>query len=273
MSKAFRICIMLGAVALVATSVPPAQAALNFLIDDNSVAQIDPQTQGGLFSWTVDGVDHLFQEWFWIRSGNNPEVSLDTAWVSEVPTPNTLVSTFNNGLWNIVVTYALDGGAGGSRVSKMSETIVITNVSGGVIDDLHFFEYTDFDLNETSGSDTGYLIGPNSIGQSDSGTLAAVAALPGFDRWEIGLFPSIISSLNDGLPTTLANAASPLSGDVTFAMQWDLPSLADGANFTISKEKTIQSIPEPTSLALLAGLLGLVAAGLPACRRAARTAV
>src|SRR5215471_5719398 len=53
--------------------------AIETLTDNNSVAQIDPNGQAGMFSWTVDGVQNLFQQWFWYRVGTNgPENSIDT---------------------------------------------------------------------------------------------------------------------------------------------------------------------------------------------------
>ncbi len=53
----------------------PAQAAPITLVDHNSSVTIDPDSQAGMHDWVVDGVDHLFQQWFWYRIGSNPEAS------------------------------------------------------------------------------------------------------------------------------------------------------------------------------------------------------
>ena len=63
-----------------------------------------------------------------------------------------------------------------------------------------------------------------------------------------------ITSLTDGLPTTLNDMTSFGPGDATFAYQWDI-SMAPGSTFIISKILSV--VPEPSSAALLSlGILG-----------------
>ncbi len=54
------------------------QAQIQTLTDNNSVAQINPNSQSGMFNWSVDGQNQLNQQWFWYRIGNTPEQSIDT---------------------------------------------------------------------------------------------------------------------------------------------------------------------------------------------------
>ena len=68
MNRAIRSLALLA----VAGTIPAfAQVALT---DANSSANIDPfSTAGvdfrGMNNWTVDGVNHMFQQWFWFRVG------------------------------------------------------------------------------------------------------------------------------------------------------------------------------------------------------------
>ena len=55
-----------------------AQAALYTLTDDNSTAVIEGGSSAGVGTWTIDGTDHMFQQWFWYRVGNTAEASIDT---------------------------------------------------------------------------------------------------------------------------------------------------------------------------------------------------
>lgn len=154
----------------------------------------------------------------------------------------------------------------------MAETIRIQNVSGSA-QQFSFFEYTDFDLNNTIANDRGNLDNTNSIHQRDlaGGTQAEVIGAPNFNAWEIALYPVLLGQLNSGVPINLTNTVSPLTGDVTFGMQWNF-TLADGGTFIISKDKLITSVPEPSSVITLS--TGLAAFGLAAIRRLrkARTA-
>ena len=66
-----------------------AEANIWILTDSNSSVSIDDGSQAGVYNWTVDGHNNLFQMQFWYRVGNNPELSTnpqsyinkcDTAW-------------------------------------------------------------------------------------------------------------------------------------------------------------------------------------------------
>jgi len=48
----------------------PAGASPIVLNDLNSQAQIDLSSDAGMYSWTVDGVEQLYRQWFWIRQGD-----------------------------------------------------------------------------------------------------------------------------------------------------------------------------------------------------------
>src|SRR5262245_46845817 len=92
--------------------------------DGNSSANWDIGSQAGQDTWLVNGVDHMFQQWFWFRAGNDAfERSIDTLvpggfFVSDTnpfsdPRPDTLASRwFDQGQrFQLELNVTLRGGA------------------------------------------------------------------------------------------------------------------------------------------------------------------
>ena len=250
--------------------VAPAQGTLYTLIDDNSTAIIDDGSSAGVGTWTIDGTNHMFQQWFWYRVGNNPEASIDTLAfiVGGVTDTNfdgdddTLYVRYGNdqaaSQYTVEVRFILDGGPAGSRLSDLAEQISITNTGTSPLD-FHFFQYSDFDLGgDGAPNDTVQLINANTVKQSDPDwTISETIVTPSADAFELDFFPITRNRLNDGVATTLGNAfgAGPVvPGEVTWAFQWDRVILV-GSAFLISKDKNM--VPEPATLGLL--LIGALA--------------
>lgn len=241
------------------------------LADGNSLVQFDPDSQGGMSSWVVDGVSQVWQQWFWFRVGaTGPERSIDTLTLNGViasntnlePASDTLTLFYGSGgtlpPFTVQVKYSLQGGATGSRTADIAEQIRIENTGAAPLS-LHFFEYNDFDLNATATDDSATRVNANTIRQSDPATvLAETVATPAGGHYEIGLFPSILDRLNDAFPTVLSDTDPVLGpGDIAWGWQWDL-ELAPGATALISEDKLIAPVPNPATLVLLgAGLLGV----------------
>jgi hypothetical protein len=266
----------MGAVALTGWLGTQARAAVITLEDENTVVDIDTESQSGMFNWEVDGVDQLFQQWFWYRVGNGPEASIDTlTLLAEVAVDgdldgddDILTVRYGGTGFELLIRYSLVGGAAGSFDSDIGEQIRITNTSGAALD-FHFFQYSDFDLNGSSGGDTVGFPNVNKVEQSDvNGPLIVemneTVVTPNPDHHEGNFFPATVTSLNDGAATTLndlpATGGAALGpGDMTWAFQWDEVIGVD-QSFTISKDKLLTGtqVPEPGSLLLLgSGLLGL----------------
>lgn len=249
---------------------PTTRADVTTLTDLNSTVTIDPTSQAGAASWVVDGTNQLFQQWFWYRIGDTGgQSSIDTIGTPVVTTIGTegVDLTYQNDSIKAEVEYDLTGGALGSHTSDLSEVIRLTNVSSSALT-LHFFQYSDFDLN---GSFDGQTVNIHTIGgkafvadQQGAGiAMTETVATPGADRWEANIFGNTLDSLNSGATYNLNDAVAAGPGDATWAFQWDR-TLQPGSTFLISKDKQIRAIvPEPSTLAIAGlGALGLIGYGL-----------
>lgn len=259
---------VLGIVALALLVAPQANSTVYTLSDGNSTANVDTGSQWGMNDWVVDGTHLLYQQWFWYRVGSGAEASIDALGVTNVvqPLPNFLQATFGdaNGL-QITVAYLMTGGNPGTMVADVAETITIHN-NGGTSLDFHFFQYSDFDLNRTNLADTvridpslrfvNQVPSPASTGPILSETVLTGSSAP--THAEANYYANTLGSLNDGGPTTLNDVLNAGPGDVTWAFQWD-KVISAGGTFIISKDKTLAPVPEPATLALLGGVMVLLA--------------
>ncbi|MEX0585969.1 MAG: PEP-CTERM sorting domain-containing protein [Pirellulales bacterium] len=219
----------------------------------------------------------MFHQWFWYRVGDaGPERTIDTLTHLE-STPLDLNGDGLNeflrtryaspGLFTIQVNYLLNGASAGSNRSNLAEAIQIQNNSNLPLP-LHFFQYADFDLNDSSNDDSLVITGTprNTAHQTDPimlvGETVTTQPPSHFEAGDVDALVSIEDRLNDALPTTLADVSGPLfSLDAAWAFQWDL-LIPPGQSHLISKLKDIRpgpNIPEPGSLALVLGGLATMA--------------
>lgn len=238
---------------------PDASAVV--LTDLNSRVDIDQNSQAGAYNWVVDGTDMLYQQWFWYRIGSTgPEHSIDTisAPVVNQLDPATVRIGYAGGGVAIDLLYSLFGGAAGSTQSDLGEQIRIRNTGTNAIS-FHFFQYSDFDLCDIGGDTVNVESGSRVVQADGTCSLTETVVLPAANLWEANVYSSTLTSLNNATATTLNGNSVFGPGDATWAYQWDL-NLGAGDSFLISKNKSIQPIPEPGTLTLIgigAGLAGL----------------
>lgn len=255
--------------AVIALVAGPASAALFTLEDGDTVMNIDT-TGGGVIDWYLGGVDIMFQEGFWFRTGTDTRehaltgetITFEQASNTDAHPGDDVLSVIYEraGVFAAEVRYSLQAGSG--RDSDLAEQVTIHNLTN---DHLRFslFEYTDFDI---AGSiDTvAYKSGQDVFIQTDkSFAITRTAVVPRPDRWEIGFYPSTLSKLEDDDIDNLSNAISPLfNGDLTWAAQWNF-NIGVGKSVTISKDKLVSPVPVPATALLMLGALS----GLGAVRR------
>ena len=268
---------------LAAVSLLSQTRALGFgLTNNNSFALVDPTSQAGMNGWYVlNSPGHyqneLNQQWFWYRVGNTSgESSIDHLTLASVNVidPATVTTTFNDplGKFSISIKYSLTGGSATSGAADISEQISINNISGAALD-FHFFQYSDFNLSGPNPGDfdlisrnpfTGRI---NQVDQMNAGSISEVVLSPNASHGETDVVPFTLNKLNDALPTILDDSKTSASGNVAWALQWDV-NIADGGSFLISKDKTLQVVytPEPSTFALFS--LGLAAVAVRRRRNA-----
>jgi hypothetical protein len=262
------------AVTLATSLATPARAGSFQLIDFNSVVDVD-STSGIIPNWTVDGVDQLFDEWFFISIDGGPvqAISLAGGWVLGVE--GTTDANFNGfdetyfgrffdptGSVGIEIGLRLLGGNFGTGTSDLAEQLFVFSADG-LAHDIDFFEYSDFDLGGTIGNDLGAMNTASDYFQVDVvngwGVEIDVTSTDLVD-FEVGNFPFV---LFDVLAGTLNGNPGPVFGDVSQAYQWSTV-VSPTNDLIISKNKLIfrAAVPEPSSVVLMGlgglGLLGVV---------------
>jgi hypothetical protein len=176
--------------------------------------------------------DHLFQNWFWIRTtGDSRERALSNQVAGSASgnrarlvysEPTADGATPNAVLVELEYTIH-DLGLGGPPNILLVIGFKIRNLTGGNLN-VQLFHYNDFDLAASAGFDSAVVTGVDDQTQivTDGFTRAAYScSATNHINYEIGVFPALINVLTDPLADNLGDIGSPFGpGDYTGANQW-----------------------------------------------------
>ena len=173
------------------------------------------------------------------------------------------------------VTYTLKGGGPGTGGADLGEGISIINASGAELDNVKFFQYSNFNLLGIPQGDVIEFPYPNTVEQWKNGateSLEETVTSPTPSYYEASFAdvhtpPNTLDKLEGNAPVTLSDTPSIGStlgpGDMCWGFEWDANLTASGlgSELDISKDKRLSGItpvPEPSTFALaFAGLLAI----------------
>jgi hypothetical protein len=240
----------------------PASAAPVLLEDGVGFVTVDPATQDGIGAWTVNGVQHVRQQWFWIQRDAS-EASLDTIGSTAAASDATGdgiddtvdVAFEDDTSLRVAIASTPIGDPASGLLSALTTELTLRATQGALV--LRLFQYIDVDLFGSYADDDAIFSGGTAFVTEASGLGAWESSWDRApDAVEIAVYDATLASLNDGAQTVLSGATAA-SGDVTIAAMWEI-SLPIGETFTLRQTQTIRVVPEPGVATLVAlGLAGL----------------
>lgn len=218
----------------------------------------DATGSGPLSSFSVGGPgnpDHLFQSWWWYRSGNDTrESQMNGATSWDWSNPGSARLNFSTAEFDAVMVFTVNGFSDG--FGELTQTLTVFNTTDHAIS-VNLFNYQDVDLAGSFGNDSAVLNSGNVIRVTDAAT-GWVANYEGTNAFAVSGFSGIRDILANGAADNFGNTGLPFGpGDFTGGFQWSF-NLDQGGAATASATLTVTNIPTPGALAL-ASLGGLVA--------------
>lgn len=234
----------------------------------------DPVTPGAV-TWTVDGMENFGRLWYWLRFGDNPEVSIDAFNLTIPPghpldagslingdiRPDTLLLYYQGNHagtpFSVEIALGLEGGDLGSGESLFNETITVSNMDtpGGGTLDLRLYQFSNFELFDTPDNDSVALTSGNA-GQpintarqwDDSHSMAEGIVTVDPTAVEANIAAALLAKLNDGSPSVFDNTETAGPGNVGWVFEWHT-ALDPQQSLVFSQTKRLTLMPAPTALA------------------------
>ena len=265
--------LILGVCAFAWCSASNVSAQVYTLTDGNASLDIHPLDAATTQSFTVDGGSSLLNgAGYWsdlhrsvLPLGNDPE----TTWgvISGQNAPNSAYVAYLDQFAPIGVTYELLGGAPGSGVASLKETITIANMFFGPLN-FSLFGYRDFSLSD---SDQAVTFDGMTMSQSGGGRSLIETSDRPARHYEIDNPDVLLARLNGAGRLTLSDTPAEgtpypsTPGNAAYAFQWGM-EVAPRDTLTVTTRMTIgkaggTTVPELASLVLLAAG-GMSVAGL-----------
>jgi hypothetical protein len=251
---------------LIAASVIQAQAQNYNLATGDTSLQINlGGANPGLSDWTVGSVNQLEQEWFYYSVNGGSVNSIDTIAPWSAPTINggispTLSETYASTSLSVTTTFLLQ--SLNHSVAQLGTQVSIQNLSGAS-ETFNFYQYSAFGLGGVPGNQE------IQVYPAGTSTLYQYSTLGGGYYTEqantgVGTTVTEGAAINNGTQLGLKNGNPTVNftdpsglvgpGSVNFAYEFTA-TLAPNSGIILS---TIQTVPEPSSLALISsGLLAL----------------
>lgn len=159
----------------------------------------------------------------------------------------------DGGRFNATLSFTLVDGAVAGQAT-LTQTMTITNTSANALD-LALFNYGDFDVNNSSGTDVATSLASDIMQITDVSTVQWQGA--GASAYQVTAYSTLSGLLTDAAINNLNNTGLPFpSGDFTGAWQWN-QSIAVGGSYSVTSTIAVNTaVPAPGALALL-GLAGV----------------
>lgn len=237
------------------------------LNNNGSQASVDLSNGGGMDNWSVtlnnQYENQLNQQWFWYSIGNGPAQAINTIGglqYSVSGANSILTASYQNGEIGVSIQYQLNGSGYNSGGADMSESITVVNM-GSTNYNLKFYQYSNFNLLGSGNNSISIDGGPGAytgISQTTAGNGNGIlevidSPLANFAEAGNAGMGGVLGDVASGNDLNGNLTAGP--GNVAWAFEWSQavdPGIDNAVNIFKDKNLSIQPVPEPSTIALVA---------------------